>query len=176
MKTKFSTEKFLNEFKNSKPVQAIIPLGYVPNLPIITSVNGQLCIHVPLMRYMVTGVVDKTLVFPVRYVFTVTIPEGAVISYEDLAYNGKFVNVDFSKPVGTFRHDAVKNLNKDEYAAVRSKLFAEYDKMIDFLANSAEYAETDKQVFMALLNQVLEPSLKPFYHAIDSNFAKRFIK
>lgn len=176
MKAKFSTEKFLNEFKNSKPVQAIVPLGYVPNLPIVTSVNGELCMRVPLMRYKVTGVVDKTLVYPVKYVFTVTIPEGTVINYEDLTYNVKFVNVDFSKPVGTFRHDAVKGLNKEEYAALRSKLFAEYDKMIDFLADNAEYTENDKEAFIALLNRVLEPSLKPLYFAIDNNFANRFIK
>ncbi len=175
MKTNFSIEKFLNEFKNSKPVQAIVPLGYVPNLPIITSVKGELCACVPLMRYKVTGVVDKTLVYPVRYVFTVTIPECKVISFEDLAFDSAFVNVDFTKPVGTFRHEAVKNLNKEEYAALRSRLFAEYDKMLDFLVNNAEYSDADKQSFKTLLNQVLEPSLKPFYHAIDKNFFLRFL-
>ena len=158
MKEKFSIEKFLNEFKNSKAVQAIVPMGYVPNLPIITSVNGELCMRVPMMKYKVTGVVDKTLVYPVKYVYTVTIPDGNVINFENLAYNGAFVNVDFSKPVGTFRHEAVKDMNKAEYGALRSSLFAEYDKMIDFLANNAE------------------PSLKPFYHAIDNNFAARFLR
>lgn len=176
MKAKFSTEKFLNEFKNSKPVQALIPLGYVPNLPIVTSAGGELCMRVPLMRYKVTGVVDKTLVYPVKYVFTVTIPECTIIKFEDLSYNGKFVNVNFLKPIGTFRHEAVKAMNKEEYAALRTKLFAEYDKMIDFLANNAEYTESDKQTFMTLINQVLEPSLKPIYYAIDNSFATRFLR
>ena len=174
MKAKFSTEKFLHEFRSSNAAQALIPMGYVPNLPIITSSNGVLCMCVPFMKYKVTGVVDQTLVFPLQYVFTVTIPNGAVVNFEDLAYNKVFTNVDFNKPVGTFRHDAVKHLNKAEYAALRSKLFAEYDKLIDFLANNAEYTESDKQEFITLLNQVLEPSLKPFYHALDKSFAKRF--
>ncbi len=175
-KAKFFTEKFLNDFKNNKAVQAIVPHGYVPNLPIVTSVNGELCLRVPLMRYKVTGVVDNTLVYPVKYVITVTIPQGTIINYEDLTYNGAFVDVDFNNPVGIFRHDAVKNLNKEEYAALRSKLFVEYDKMIDFLANNAEYTEANKQAFMSLLNQVLEPSLKPLYHAIDNSFATRFLR
>lgn len=176
MKEQFSTEKFLNEFKNSKAVQAIAPLGYVPNVPIVASVGGELCLRVPLMKYKVTGVVDKTLVYPVKYVFTVTVPDGNVISFVDLSYKASFVNVDFTKPVGTFRHEAVKDMNKAQYNALRSRLFAEYDKMIDFLANNGDYNEGDKHAFMALLNQVLEPSLKPFYHAIDNNFATRFLR
>lgn len=175
-KAKFSTEKFLNHFKTSKAVLSVVPLGYVPNLPIVTTVNGILCFRVPLMKYKVDEEVDEALVYPVKYVFTVTIPECAIINFENLTYNGKFVNVNFSKPIGTFRHEAVKDMNKEEYAALRSKLFASYDKMIDFLVNNAEYTENDKETFVTLINQVLDPSLKPFYHALDKRFATRFLR
>lgn len=175
MKPSFLTENFLNQFKTSKVVQSLLPLGYVPNLPVVTSENDTLCLRVPFMRYKVTGKVDRTLVFPVRYVFTITVPDAVVVGFEDLAFNKAFVNVDFNKAVGIFRHEAVKNLKKAEYSALRSQLFAEYDKMIDFLANNTEYTESDKQAFIVLLNQVLEPSLKPFYHAIDNNFATKFL-
>lgn len=175
MKTNFSTANFLKQFKNSKAVQALIPLGYAPNLPIITSVDESLCLKIPFLKYKVTGVVDKTLVYPVRYVFTVSIPDLVVVSYEDLSYNETFSNVNFARSIGTFRHDAVKNLNKQEFADLRNKLFEEYDKMIALLADDAEYTEADRETFITLLNRVLEPSLKPFYQAIDNNFASKFL-
>lgn len=175
MKTNFSTANFLNQFKNSRAVQALIPLGFAPNLPIITSVNGTLCLKIPFLKYKVTGVVDKTLVYPIRYVITVSLSNLMIVSYEDLSYNETFSNVNFARSVGTFRHDAVKNLNKQEFADLRNKLFDEYDKMIAFLADGAEYTEADKELFINLFNRVLEPSLKPFYHAIDNNFATRFL-
>ena len=82
-----------------------IPLEYVYGLPVFTVRNSRLCMIIPFLKYKVTGQVDKTLVYPIRYTITVLLPEGRVVGYEDLTCNSAYGKVDFTKPVGFFRHE-----------------------------------------------------------------------
>ena len=174
--TIFSTEALINSLKTNKFIQySSIVMGYVPGLPILTVLNGNLCLKVPYLKYKVTGEVDKTFVYPIKYVVTISIPEGTIIGFEDLSFNKSYINVAFGSPVGTFRHDAIKNLDKKAYSNLRSILFTEYDKIVNHLAFGKEYSFDDEKHFKALLNVVLEPSLIPFYSIIDNEFASRYI-
>lgn len=176
MANRFSTEQFIKQLKSSDFVRGNIPMGYVPGLPILTVLNGNLCMRVPFLKYFVTGEVDNTFVYPVKYLVTVCVPEGNVIGFEDLAFNGAFANVAFTDPIGKFRHDAVKNLDKEAFSALKTTLYEEYDKIIAYLAEGAPYTKDDESTFTALIRQILEPCLHPFYSAIDHNFATKYLK
>ena len=177
MKKSFSTEVLLQELKTSKFVlNSSIPMGYVPGLPVLAILNGNLCMKVPFLKYQVTGVVDNTYVFPLKYVITIGIPENMILGFEDLAINKAFANVNFGNPVGTFRHDAVKDLNKVAYENMRRMLYTEYDKIIIHLTSGSPYTAEDEMHFKALIQTLLEPSLLPFYRAIDQVFYNKYLK
>ena len=151
MKKEFSTEALIKNLKtNAFILNSSMPMGYVPNLPILCILNGNLCMKIPFLKYKVTGEIDKTFVYPTRYVATVIIPEEQIVAFEDLSLKGAFAKVVFSDPIGTFRHDAIKD----------------YDK---------GYSADDEKKFRKLFNTILEPSLRPFYKAIDKNFANKYI-
>ena len=176
MNRTFSTEELLNSLKTDKFIlHSNITMGYVPGLPILCILNGNLCMKVPYLKYKVTGEVDKTFVYPTRFVVTISIPEQIIVKIEDLAYDSSFSNVEFSNPVGFFRHDAIKDLDKKAYTNMRKKLYAEYDRIVNHLTSNSAYAANDELRFKSLLNTIIEPSLHPFYQAIDSEFANKYI-
>ena len=176
MNKNFSTEALIHSLKSNKLIQCSnVPMGYVPGLPVICILNGNLCMKVPYLKYKVTGEVDKTYVYPVKFIVTVSIPEETVVGFEDLSFNDSFSNVEFNNPVGLFRHDAIKHLNKEAYSNLRKDLYGEYDKIVAFLTENAAYTLTDENKFKSLLNMILEPSLYPFYKAIDSDFSNKYL-
>lgn len=172
----FSTEALIKKLKtNAFILNSSMPMGYVPGLPILCILNGNLCMKIPFLKYKVTGEIDKTFVYPTKYVATVTIPENQVVAFEDLSLKETFAKVSFSAPIGTFRHEAVKDLDKTAYDNLRSTLYEEYDKIVESLINGKEYSSNDEIKFRSLLNTILEPSLRPFYKAIDNDFANKYI-
>lgn len=176
MNNGFSTEALLKKLKtNTFILNSSMPMGYVSGLPILCILNGNLCMKIPFLKYKVTGEIDKTFVYPTKYVVTVTIPEEQVVAFEDLSLQDSFANVSFSSPIGTFRHEAVKELDKIAYENLRTRLYKEYDKIVDSLINGKEYSSNDESNFRRLFNTVLEPSLHPFYKAIDKEFANKYI-
>lgn len=177
MKNRFSTEALIKKLKtNAFILNSSMPMGYVPNLPILCILNGNLCMKIPFLKYKVTGEIDKTFVYPTRYVATVLVPEEQVVAFEDLSLQRTFTNVSFSDPIGTFRHDAIKDYDKKAYDNLRSTLYKEYDKIVDSLVNGGNgYSANDEIQFRKLFNTIIEPSLRPFYKAIDKDFAKKYI-
>ena len=177
MNKKFSTQELLKSLKtNDFVLHSGLPMGYVPGLPLVCILNGNLCMKVPFLKYQLTGKVDQTLVFPIKYVATVIIPEEKIVSWEDLEFHAGFARVSFAEPAGLFRHDAVKHMSKTEYNKTRTALFTEYDTMIDSLISEDEYSSDHEQLFTKLFNTLLEPSLRPFYHMIDTDFSHHFIE
>lgn len=177
MNNRFSTEALIKKLKtNAFILNSCMPMGYVPNLPILCILNGNLCMKIPFLKYRVTGEIDNTFVYPVRYVATVTIPEEQVVAFEDLSLQRAFANVSFADPIGTFRHDAIKDYDKRAYDNLRSSLYEEYDKIVGSLVNDGKgYSSDDEIKFRSLFNTILEPSLRPFYKAIDKDFANKYI-
>lgn len=171
-----SIKEFIKNFKMEEFfLSCNVPMEYTAGLPILRIKNEKLCLVVPFLKYKITGVVDKTLVYPIRYVFEVTLPDMNCVGYQDLAVDPKFVRVDFEKPIGLFRHDAVKNYSQREYNELRDKLFSMYDKMIEALLEDKEYSEEDDKNFEELLKIMIEPSLKPIYKALDEDFYYKYL-
>lgn len=152
-----------------------IPMEYTIGLPILRIRNERLCLLLPFLKYKITGTVDKTLVYPIKYVFEVTLPDMKCVGYQDLSVDPKYCRVDFAKPIGFFRHEAIKNYSQSEYNELRDKLFAMYDKMIASLLEGTEYTEEDDKKFEELLKTMIEPSLKPIYKALDEDFFYKYL-
>lgn len=176
MENKICIKDILNGLKTDEFVlNSRLPSGYGYGYPILQVRNDYLCMVVPYLRYKTTGVVDRTLVFPIRNTFTISLPDKRFIGFEDLRYNPRFAKVDFSMPIGLFRHESIKNLSKKEYEAKREELYAQYDKLINALLFDGEYSEEDGESMKQLLKLLVEPSLYPIYKALDADFYNKYL-
>lgn len=176
MDNKLCVKDILKDLKsNDYVIHCGMPLGYVEGLPTLQIKNDQLCLQIPFLRYQLTGQVDKTLVYPIRFVLTISLPERNLVSYCDLSFNSRFRNVDFSAPVGLFRHEAIKNLTKNEYRKMREELLEQYDKVADSLLNGTQYTAEDEEKMRRLLNTLIEPSLLPIYKVLDEDFYNKYL-
>lgn len=176
MDKKISVKNILKKMKNDDFIlNCQMSMGYTYGLPILQIVNDRLCLAIPYLKYKATGEVDKSYVFPIRYMVTLVLPEVKPIEFIDLKFDELFVKVDFEKPIGLFRHEAIKHLNKKEYEAKRTELFDCYDKVIDSLINGTEYTDDDDKKMADLIKMLVEPSLLPIYKAIDENFYNKYM-
>lgn len=150
-----------------------MPMGYVADFPIISVIGEKPVLKVPFLRYKMTGEVDKTLVFPVKFVLTFSLPDMKPVAFEDLEYNKVFRKIDFTKPIGYFRHDAIKTLTKKDYAEHKAKLFTMYNQLATCVLEGQDFANDAE--FKNLLGDLLEPSVKPIYKALDENFYNTYL-
>lgn len=151
-------------------------MGYTPGLPMLSLRNGEPCLVIPFLKYQMTGKVDKTHVYAPRYIATVRMADGKVVNYTDLLYDTRFEEVDFSIPVGIFRHSAIRHLNKNDYNKLREELYTLMDSLSNSMLGNVEFDEIDFMKLSKLFQLLLEPSVKPFYHAIDKTFFETYIK
>ena len=176
MDNKFNTAEMIEKIRKSNFVHYCgMPMGYTAGYPLLSIRNERLCLIIPFLKYKVTGVVDKTLVYPIRYIITISINNGSVAGFEDLSYRRAFTEVDFNKPVGYFRHDSIKNMNKKEYMEKKNELLSMYDKMAAAVMGNGEFTEEDDLAFYELLNKMLEPSLKEEYKFLDADFYGKYL-
>ena len=176
MENTISVSSILKELKtNDFVLHCAMPMGYVPGLPILQIKNEQLCLQIPFLKYRVTGEVDKTLVYPVRYTVTMVLPEKKIVAFRDLSLEPAFAAVDFSAPIGLFRHEAIRHLKKSEYNELREELFVQYDKVAAMLLFNAPYGEEDEEKMCGLIKQLIEPSLLPIYKSLDGDFFEKYL-
>lgn len=171
-----STEEVMKKIKRSDfLLGARMPMGYASGYPILNIKNGYLCMTVPYLRYKVTGVEDRTYVFPIRYTATVELSENRIAGFSDLSLDERFAKLDFDKPIGLFRHESVKHLSKSEYKEKRHELMLEYDKLANALVNGSEYTDADEIKMRDLLKMLVEPSLYPIYKILDKDFYNKYL-
>lgn len=175
METKNIISSLYNELKKRPEVRALIPMGYVPTLPVLSIRNDELVIVVPFARYKVSGIVDKTMVFPIRYTMDFATPSLQVIGFKDLAYEELYAAVDFNKAAGFFRHEAIKDLDQNSYRELKAKALEGLDKIVDFLIGDYELSEVEDAETKSTLRHIVEPSLKSYYKYIDEDFFNKYI-
>lgn len=160
----------------SRPeVRVLLPMGYTPGLPVFTVENDYLCVTFPWLRYKVTGEADKTHVFPVRYMLTYVLPECVCTRFEDLAYTPGYADADFSRPCGLFRHDAIKDLDRAGYEALRSRTLAGMDALASSLLDDTPLNPATEMQLEQDLKKIIEPSLMGQYRHLAPDFYKRYL-
>lgn len=153
-----------------------ITMEYSEGIPVLGIKNGYLTLIVPYLKYKITGEVDKTLVYPVRYVVEISLPDQRIVRYEELTTNPAFEIIDFNQPIGLFRHKAIQHLDKKEYMEQRDSLYEQYDKVVASLLYDEPYSDVDDMQLHHLLNMLLEPSLRPIYQVLDQDFYNKYLK
>ena len=114
-------------------------------------------------------------IYPPLAAITVEWGSGRVVKYVDLRTSHPAPPDDWESQVGTFPHEAVAGLSREEYARSVGELLAMYDEMLDTLAVSGALPPFWMSRFGRMLRQLLEPSLEPFYRSLAPGFVKRFL-
>lgn len=176
MENKISVQDIIKKFKTSEFMLGCqLPMGYVAGYPVLQIKNGSLCMLIPFLKYKSTGKVDKTLVYPIRYTVCIELPEVRVVGFSDLAYAKCFERVDFSRPIGLFRHESIKNLNRVQYKEKRKELYEMYDKLVASLLYGEEYTAEDDAKFRELIRIMIEPCEYQLYRVLDAEFYNKYL-
>jgi hypothetical protein len=163
---------FIKKIRNSDVAKSLIPMQTTSGLPVISLRKGEICVTIPYYKVTLKPN-DKTLVYPLSYSITALWPNGKIIDYKNFKYIPGMKHIDFSVPVGTFRHEAVKKLNELEYGTLRSELLSCYDGFIHSIKENKQYENTARM--KELINIIMEPYQKPMYLIVGSKFFKGFI-
>lgn len=167
--------KLYNGLMHREEVRLLVPMGYGPGLPVLTVDNGYLCASFPFLRYKVTGEVDKTFVFPVKYIFKYVLPECMLVKFDDLEYQETFDGFDFDDAIGLFRHPSIKDLDREGYTKLKEETLRSYDKLAESLLADSEYSDADDLQMRHNLSKILEPSLYPFYRWMSEDFFNKYL-
>ena len=162
---------FLEKVNKSEFRRRLIPMELSSGWPSVSIKNAQICITVPFFR-MQPGSEGKIALFPLSCLFTLTWPHAMVVEFASLRYRKEYKNIDFAKPVGIFKHEAVKDLPKDEYIAKRNELFALYDQLLDSITNRKAFEKEEEM--RGLFRIMMEPSLYPMYKHIAQKFFETY--
>lgn len=170
-----AAEIWQNLHKTSFYTQCLIPLGYTAGLPALHLQEKQASLSIPYLRYQMTGAVDKTLVFPPRFLFRFEWPSARITGFWDLAAEEKFRDVDFDTPLGLFRHESVRHMDRSLYRRKRSELLELSEKLLSAAKQGKRPDPRDEEAFRLLYNIMLEPFLKPLYREFAPDFSQRFL-
>ena len=152
-------------------------MGYVPGMPVMKIKNNQLIAVVPFLRYKATGEVDRTLVYPIKYVMEYLIPENRLVGFKDLTIEEGFEDFDFDKVIGFFRHEAVKHMDREAFAAYKAETLSKLDKLVNFLLEeNVIYTSEDDKSLATNLQTIIEPFVSKHYAILDEDFYNKYLK
>lgn len=163
---------FLQRAYKSDARKLLIPMELSAGWPSISIKKQQLCITLPYFKVQ-PGKGGQIFLFPLSYVMTLTWPNGVMIDFAELKYKKEYnKSIDFTKPVGIFKHEAVKNWTREEYAAKRKELYSYYDELIAGISEKKDFMHADEM--RSLFRMLMEPSLYPMYRNIAGNFFESY--
>lgn len=169
-----SIQDFLKKINTSCVVRSYVSLELGMGFPMINIEKDSLIISVFYYRSVLRPN-DKTLIMPPEYEMSFEYPSGRLVSFQNLRLSPCYTAIDFEKPVGTFRHEAIKNMNKREYKAEREKLYNMVNRLISYLGEEGDFFKNDEEEMSELYTKLTEPSLHPFYKAMAPEFFQRYI-
>lgn len=191
----FNFKDFLSELNDNEFVRACaIPLGYKAGYPILRKNENKVFLLLPYRKFKKTNQKGKSAIMPIEYVITfelhapVNIPEGikdvidedklcvtaTPAGFEILRNSEKFSGFPFNKSIGVFPHRSLETLGKEEYQNRVNEIYKAYDAIVDDMLGIEKASGVSKMTFKDLIDDLLEPGLKPMYKMLDKDFAEKY--
>lgn len=169
-----SIQAFLKQINTNSVVRENIPMGLGMGYPVLNIAGDRLLITVFYYRSILRPQ-DQTLLMPPEYMLTFDYPSGKLTSFENLHLDPRYAKVNFDKPAGTFRHEAIRHLDRHEYKQMKTELYEIFDRLIAFLGEEGNFTQEDEKKLAELYGMLAEPCLYPFYRAASVHFFDRYI-
>jgi hypothetical protein len=171
MGNNMTMQGFINTINKSELRRCSIPMELSSGWPFVSIKKNTICVTIPYFATQRTKEKDY-LLFPLSYLMTVTWSNGKIVELLSLKYNKEYKAIDFSKPVGVFKHEAVKDMNAEEYNAKKVDLYACYDKLIECITEKKSFDDEEKM--RTLFKVLMEPGLYPMYKFISPKFYETY--
>ena len=169
-----SIKDFLTKINTSPVVRSYVAMDRGYGLPMLSIVGNRLLVSVFYYRVLPRKD-DKSLIMPPEYVLSFDYPSCKLARFEAIRMSPRGKGLDFDQPVGTFRHDAIKDLDRAAYQTKKDELYALLDKLIANLGGEGEFTDDDERQLATLYQMLTEPSLHPAYRSCAPAFFSRFI-
>ena len=170
-----SIQEFLKKINTGSAVRENIPMGLGMGFPVLNITGDRLLVSVFYYRSVLRPN-DQTLLMPPEYKLTLDYPSGKLTSFENLRLDPRYAKVNFDKPLGMFRHEAIKHLDRDGYKKAKEDLYDALNRLIAFLGDEGEFTKEDEEKLSGLYTMMTEPSLHPFYRSLSPQFFERYIE
>lgn len=168
-----SIKDFLQRIKLGAVGKECIPLDTGMGLPVLETVGDRLLVSVFFYRTF-PGRNDTTKIYPPQLFLSADYPDGKIMRLNFLAADPLYCETDFDSAIGTFRHEAVKRLNRAEYKAKKRELFDALDRQIAYLGGAGSFTKEDALALKGLYSMLAEPSLYPYYRALSEEFFEQY--
>ena len=165
-------KEFIEMIRKSNTARSLIPMEFISGLPILSIRKGQICVTIPYYRAKLRPE-DKTLIYPLAYSITALWLNGTIVDFKNYNFVPAMKRLDLGKPIGTFRHEAIKHLNKQQYMELKDELFSCYDEYIECIQQQKPFAGMDRM--KQLLNLIMEPCQKPMYLILGKKFFEELL-
>lgn len=160
---------FFHRLHSLPEIKALIPMGYTPGIPALNTVNDELCVEIPFLRYKITGEKGHTLVYPIRYIARYLVPELQLVKFTDLKYAPAAGDINFDKPVGFFPHKPIENYTRRQYNHLRDETLQLLGQKAMCMLGESSCTPADEARLTDKLRAIIEPSLHQFYKRLFNN-------
>lgn len=168
------TEQLIKAIRKTPMFRENIPMEAAIGLPIPLRKAGKLYLILPCYGAL-PKVEDNIPLYPPFATITVDWSSQIPVEYINLRKNNPAPELQWSEQVGTFPHEAIRNMKVKEYIEKRRELLAMYDEMFDILSGDNSFSQEWTSRFRSLLSILIEPSLEPYYRALAPKFFSHFL-
>ncbi|MBR1482754.1 MAG: hypothetical protein IJ598_07270 [Ruminococcus sp.] len=170
---KISIYKLMYDFNRSDFRRHSIPQELVSGWPALQQIGKTLCVTIPYYK-KVRGD-GKFFLMPLCCSVTVPVLNPSrIMDFTDYTIQPSWSGVNFSKPAGVFKHQALADVTtKQEYSTLCKEFYDCYDNMIEAILNHRPFDDTR---LTTLFSKLMEPGLFPYYQRINKKFYTHFCK
>lgn len=172
MEEKISVYNIVKAFNRSEFRRKAIPQELSSGWPCIRMYGKTLCITIPYYAKKRMG--ERIALKPLYC--SVTFPLGNVdriLDYTIYPYQRDWADVDYTKPAGYFKHEALAEVTtKAEYQGLCKQLYEYYDAMVAAILAGKPFEE--EQQMKALFSKLMEPGHFNQYQKINNKFYSCF--
>lgn len=169
------TEHLMKQIRKTPLFRQLIPQEAGIGWPIPLRKEGKVYLTLPIFGYTPTTEKGNTKLFPPLATITLDWSNRVPVEYVNLRFRNPAPELTWSGEVGTFPHPAVAQITRGQYQELRRELLGMYDEMLELLSQKSAFAPEWCQRFGELLRLLIEPSLEPYYRALNPKFFNRFL-
>ncbi len=168
-------QEFLKNVNTGHVVRSSVPMGLGKSLPMLEIADDRLLVTLFFYRSILRPE-DKTLLMPPEIIASFEYPNARLVTFETLRLSRRFTGVEFDKPAGLFRHEAIRHLDREAYMAEKERYYEKLNALIAFLGGGEAFTQEDEDELARLFTLLAEPGLYPYYRAASPQFCERFLR
>lgn len=148
-------KEYIKQVQEKQAVRSMIPMNFQMGFPVLKQKDQELLAIFPYYRTKVEG--SQIHMSIPRFQAVVTYPSGRLVRVEDMKYNSRYQEVDFSAYPGSFSRGT------GEHAAAYREAVERYlDRVGALLKQRSDQAEISAEQ-IGLMQEELFQIIEPFY-------------